>query len=333
MKALYNEYLTGAEREAAIIVAESDAQMARLNFLFEAVDATLESNKLAIEAKVLTENGTYDDLTMLYTEAEKEANKNKTGIIATILNAIGSLFERIGNFITSKFGKNLENIPEGNIQVDAGLEKKVNIFKKAWNIIKAPFEKVAAGTEAGLDEEEIKKAWKQIAVEIGAVTATGAAATVITVNRAKIMEWIRTIVNDIKVKVQSGIKKLSTILGVGKIANAAIKNASGKPEGEETVEKKNIGDRLLEFGSFILNKLKEFGGWISHWIGELASKIGLTKKQAEKEATEGAPAEKEVKESVSIFGINADGEDEETFLESELNDEDCNELVEAFAEL
>ena len=148
MSALYNEYLTGAEREAAIIVAESDAQFSKINLLFEAVDASLEANMYAAEAKVLVENGTYDDLTMLYKEAGEEATQKKRGIIATLIKAIGELFNKIGNFLTSKFGKNLDNIPEGDMKISADLEKEMNIFQKAWNFIKSPFEKIAAGTHS-----------------------------------------------------------------------------------------------------------------------------------------------------------------------------------------
>ena len=35
MCSLYNEYLTGADREAAIIVAESEAQYAKLNIFYD----------------------------------------------------------------------------------------------------------------------------------------------------------------------------------------------------------------------------------------------------------------------------------------------------------
>lgn len=345
MSALYNEYLTGAEREAAIIVAEADAQIARLNVLFEAVDATLEANMLCAEAKVFAENGTYDDLTMLYTEAQQEATQKKQGIIASIVQAIANLFAKIGNFISSKFGKKLENIPEGNIKIDANLEKEMNIFKKAWNYIKSPFEKVAAGTDAGLNEEDIKKAWGQIAAEIGAVTAAGAATALVVVNREKIGSWIEDIRDNIQKKVESAIAKLEAFLGIGKKVNDAIKDDNG-----ENPEKKNLGDRLLGAGQFVLNKLREFAGWIAKWMGKLASAIGVSKNQDNKESDnaskQGEKSQEnqnnntanqqyangdDVGESVSLFGITLDSD--EVFTEADMSDEEYSELCELFTDL
>lgn len=359
MSALYNEYLTGAEREAAIIVAESDAQFAKLNILFEAVDATLSANMLAAEAKVFVENGTYDDLTMLYTEAEQEAVQKKQGILASIINAIGALFAKIGNFLSSKFGKKHENIPEGDIKIDANLEKEMNVFKKAWNFIKSPFEKIAAGTESGLDESEIKKAWGQIAAEFGAIAAAGTGATLITVNREKIAGWLTEIRENIQKKVEDAIAKLKVALKIGNVANNVAKAANNSDSAEtensdanSNTEKKTFGDKLLAVGKFILTKLQEFGRWIAKWMGKLASAIGLSKDEAKKEADKKfketrkdarekdkndltrqhqANAEEMTGESVSLFGITLDSD--ELFTESEMSDEEYTELCDLFAEL
>ena len=340
MATLYNEYLTGAEREAAIMVAESDAHMAKLNILFEAVDATLEANMLAAEAKVFAENGTYDDLTMLYTEAEAEATEKKRGIIASILAAIGSLFTKISNFLTEKFGKEIEkndNIPESK-EIDSSLEQEMNLFQKAWAFLKKPIETISAGSDAGLSKEELAKAWAGLVAEVGAVAATG---TLIAVNREKIIGWIKTIRDEIQKQVNNWIGKLKTVLGVGKVANTVAKlNAADKADDKESDDaekadenKKTIGDKLLDIGHYILSALQKFSGWISKWIGKLASAIGLNKKAAEKEAdnTPAVEAPKTETESVSIFGVTIDSD--ELITESELSDEDYTELVELFNEL
>lgn len=339
---LYNEYLTGAEREAAIIVAESEAQFAKLNILFEAVDATLGANMLAAEAKVFAENGTYDDLTMLYKEAGEEAVQKKKGIIATIIEAIGKLFAKIGNFLTGKFGKQLENIPEGDVTVDSKLEKEMNIFQKAWNFLKSPIDKIKAGSDAGLDKEDIAKAWAQLAAEFAAIGGAAAGVTTIVVKREKILEWIKTVRDEIHKKVTAAIAALKTALGIGKVVKDVVDNKNAESsdtnaDGETAEPKKeSFGDKLLGAGQKVLDALKTFGSWIATWIGKLASAIGLSKKDAEKEAdktpvAEEAPKEEVKEESVSLFGITL--ESEETFLESEMTDEEYSELCELFADI
>ena len=339
---LYNEYLTGSEREAAIIVAESEAQFAKLNILFEAVDATLGANMLAAEAKVFAENGTYDDLTMLYKEAGEEAVQKKQGIIATIINAIANLFTKIGNFINNKFGKQLENIPEGDVKVDSRLEKEMNVFKKAWDFLKSPIDKIKAGTDAGLDKEDIAKAWGQLAAEFAAISGTAAGVTTIVVKREKILEWIKTVSDEIHKKVTAAIAALKTALGIGKVVKNVVDNkkdesSDSNNEGDATEPKKeSFGDKLLGAGQKVLDALKTFGNWIATWIGKLAASIGLTKKEAEKEADASTTAKEDSKEevkeeSVSLFGISL--ESEETFLETEMTDEEYSELCELFADI
>ena len=183
MSALYNEYLTGAERESAVIIAESEAQFAKLNILLETVDATLEANMLAAEAKVFAENGTYDDLTMLYREAGDEANKKKQGIFAAIFGAIKNFFKKIGELFKKHFGKNNE-IP-AQVEVPSDLSNNMNIFEKAWNTLKAGIDKIRAG--------QIKEGCMLLlkvvfptALTAGVATAT----TVVIVKREQIKAWI-----------------------------------------------------------------------------------------------------------------------------------------------
>ena len=329
MRDLYNEYLTGAEREAAIIVAESDAQFAKLNVLMETVDATLEANKLAAEAKVFAENGTYDDLTMLYTEAEQEAAQKKQGIIATILGAIGSLFEKIGKFFSEKFGKNLENMNNvpAEVKMSSEVEKKQTIIQKAWNVLKSPVEMLKNENASGID---IAKAWAGITAEFAAV-AGGTAATVMVVKkREDISNWLKG-VGGIRSSVQNAI-------------NTLTKKLKKDPVAEQNAEAAEPKTPFFEWlkgtaGKAVLDALKFLGSKIMEWIGQLGSLLGLSKKEAkavadsnvnkQQPAENAAPEEKTEKESVSIFGVEVD----ETFMESEMSDEEFNELTELFEEI
>ena len=334
MNALYNEYLTGAEREAAIIVAESDAQFAKLNILLESVDATLKANMLVAEAKVLAENGTYDDLTMLYKEATAEATEKKRGIIATIINAIGTLFSKIGNFLNSKFGKqleNLNNIPE-TVEVDKGLKTRFEFFKKAWDFLKAPIDKIKSG-----DASDIAAGWAQLVAEFGALGAAGAT---IAINRQEIITWFKTIKDDIQKKVQAAIATLKTALGIGK----AVTNHQQQPESSEkqdnsqdvdanNAEKSGVVDKLIGSGEKVLSALQTFGGWISKWLGNIASAIGLSKNELKKEADAAETNNNQPTTTESASLLDIDSVSDDVLYESEMSDEEYTELCELFAEL
>ncbi len=324
MNSLYNEYLTGAEREAAIIVAESDAQLAKLNVLFEAVDATLEANMLVAEAKVLTENGTYDDLTMLYKEAGEEAATKKKGILATIVEAIAKFFGKIGDFIKSKFGKNVEQkvneLPEDEVKLDKSFLDKINVFKKGWDLLKGSVEKIKAGNFESL--ADVAKAWAPIATAFSAVAA---GTTVIAVKRQQIVEWIVWLRDTVLAKVNTAINAIKVVLGVG-----AVQSSLAHMDG-----KKTIPEKAMDVLKTILNTLQKFGGWIGNWLGKIYSALPFVKKndKNEKPDNDNTPTEtNETKtESVSLFGIELNSED---FLyESEMTDEEYNELCELFAEL
>ena len=100
-----DETLTGFEREFAIESAKTDIAFQKLDALYEAVDATLKANYMEAELKVYAENGTYDDLATLYTEAESEASEKKGSIIGSMLKALGVFFDKLKKAIMSIFKK------------------------------------------------------------------------------------------------------------------------------------------------------------------------------------------------------------------------------------
>ena len=363
MSTLYNEYLTGAEREAAIIVAESEAQFTKLNILFEAVDATLEANMYAAEAKVLAENGTYEDLTMLYTEAEKDASQKKQGLIATILNAIGNLFASIGKFLNEKFGKkleNLNNIPDEVKNVPVEMEKKINIFQKAWNMLKGPVDLIRNENSTNTD---IAKGWAGITAEFTALAGATAGTVVCVKKREEIVNWIKNVIGPIRAKVQDAINTLVKKLKhepteqpqpqtqtpdnkpVEAPENTPDNKVDDKQEAPKTSEAQKPLSTFWEWlkgtvGKSILDALKWLGGKIMEFIGQLGSLIGLNKKQSKNmadnkgdanNAPANTPAEQTAKESASVLGIDLDTDD--VLLESVMSDEGYDELCELFADL
>lgn len=287
MSALYNEYLTGAEREAAVIVAESEARFAKLNVLLETVDATLEANMLAAEAKVFAENGTYDDLTMLYKEAGAEADVKKQGIFAAIFGAIKNFFKKIGEFFKKHFGNG--EIP-AQAEVPSDLENNMNIFEKAWATLKSGIAKLKAG--------QIKEGCKELlkvvfptALTAGVATAT----TVVVVKREKIKAWIDGLkakqqeVEDATAAAETAINNGSAILDtVSNVASTAAgeTDTDQKPnDKEKTVGQKAAGvvkkvaDFTKETAQKALALLKKFGQWIISAIGKIKNWITKKTKQ------------------------------------------------------
>lgn len=133
MGRIYNAYLEDAEREMMIESAKNDLTFARYAVMLEMVDQKLALNKKAAELKVLEEFGTYEDLEYLYTEAENEANQEKTGIVQSIINAIRTVLQSISNAIKGFVNKNKNN--ENLVEVDANAYENGNKLINGWNSV------------------------------------------------------------------------------------------------------------------------------------------------------------------------------------------------------
>ena len=328
MSALYNEYLTGSERELAVIFAESDAQIAKLNVLFDTVNATLEANMIAVEAKVLAENGTYDDLTMLYREAGEDAATKKQGIISALINAIKGLFAKIGNFFKDKFGKT--QIPE-SIEIDKDVADKVSFLEKSWNNIQNGINK--------LKNKDASGAWDILkAISLPAALAGGSVAA------GAVVVWKRDVisakVNSLREKynfLDTAIKTVegwwnsikTTVTGGDKSTDE--KNPPATTDASTDKKSMSIGDALKDPLGFI----KSIAGHISSFMGSIWAKIASTlpgkKSTGDGDNNEEPEIDEVAEESVSIFGVTVDSD--ELFCESEISEEDSTELAELFAEL
>ena len=121
-----DETLTGFEREFAIESAKTDIAFQKLDALYEAVDANLQANYKEAELKVYSENGTYEDLAMLYTEAEKEAAGKQRSILGSVFKLIRDLCTTIKNFIVNIFKKKVQKSPSDEFEVN---EEEYNTLK------------------------------------------------------------------------------------------------------------------------------------------------------------------------------------------------------------
>lgn len=131
MNSVYYESLVGDERQDYVEEMASDLATKKLIFMLETVDKSLEIAREEAELKVLSESGTCDDLVVLYTEAEEEANKKKDGIIRkiatriktminTIIGKIHGLIERISEHMSGEFAVSRKLLQWGDELVKIG---------------------------------------------------------------------------------------------------------------------------------------------------------------------------------------------------------------------
>ena len=173
-----DETLTGLEREFVIESTKLDISMDKLNVLYEAVCSTLNANYREAELKVYSENGTYEDLAMLYTEAEKEAAGKQRSILGSVFKIIKDLCTTIKNFIVNIFTKKVQSVTSDELEVN---EEEYNTLKSTQSfgdMVKGGLANVAKSSKATLEKlrDNIKKHKILTAVAGIGAAAAGAAA-------------------------------------------------------------------------------------------------------------------------------------------------------------
>ena len=219
---------------------KSDIYTEKLNILYEAVDNILNSNYMEAELKVYTENGTYNDLSMLYIEAKEEADNQKTGIIGTLINTIKNLCKKNKNFFINIFGKKKDSIPD-QVKISKEDNNKIDTFNEVCDTVKPLL-------NANVTEDELKKksafCTKKLAlIGGGAIAATGISAAVV-VNKNTIIEKLNKLFNNTN-EIDSGLEKMkkssnndnkkglltviqTVISGIGKFASGLINKITGE---------------------------------------------------------------------------------------------------------
>lgn len=105
---LFFSYVDESDKDILALEKELDIEFAKANMALEYVDRMYEINTMKSDLRVLTENGTYDDINFLYEEAQKEADGSKKGIIATLIEKIQNFLHNLSNMFTKKFGDKAE---------------------------------------------------------------------------------------------------------------------------------------------------------------------------------------------------------------------------------
>ena len=265
---IFNEYLTGIDRELAIEESAFNTEFAKLETMYEMCNLQLAQMHRDAELKVLTESGTYDDLTYLIIEAENEVGQQKQGIISKIIDAIGRLFSAIGNKLQSIFGKGDANtIVEG----PADTVEKANALITAINNADSGVSKLRNGDASGA--LDLLKA-----IKIPAIIAGGAVAT-----NAAVKKYKKGKLDGIVKKVQDSFNKLKSNF--------------------ETAKSKILGTKDANNQS--LNIIQKIGSAVNGFVGTITSAItkAITKVTGG-ENKEETPAEENKEENKPVEANN-----------------------------
>lgn len=166
---------------------EMDITFMELDVMMEMVEYKYRMNKLNAKIKVLTENGTYDDLMYLYEEAENEQKEEKQGVISSIIEAIKSIISSITETIKGFFNKNKDKDKNEEIEVNGEDFKNTENFIKDFETVK---NKIANPGSINEDDEEnvessLNNLLKYLAFGGAGAAAVAGAATMIKITRAK----------------------------------------------------------------------------------------------------------------------------------------------------
>lgn len=276
-----DETLRGSEREFAIESAKTDIAFQKLDALYEAVDATLKANYMEAELKVYAENGTYDDLATLYTEAEGEASEKKSSIIGSILKALGTFFDKLRKAIMSIFKKKTEAATNENDELEVDeksykdLQESKSIGTKILNFFKGLKNATAAGFK---DIINFIKNHKLLSGFIATGTlATGAYATRFAQVRIK-RHQAEQLQKDIDDMLDGIDERVSSAEFTPSTFSYGLKAAADATAGAESKGGKII-NKVAQFGSDLMKPFKEFiglvrkfGDWVRAKVSALFNK-------------------------------------------------------------
>lgn len=296
-----DETLTGFEREFAIESAKTDIAFQKLDALYEAVDATLKANYMEAELKVYAENGTYDDLATLYTEAESEASEKKGSIIGSMLKALGAFFDKLKKAIMSIFKKKTEAAATENdeLEVDEKSYKDLQESKSIGTKILDFFKGLKNATAAGFKEIiNFIKNHKLLSgfIATGTLGATAAYATRFVQVRIKrhqaeqLQKDIDDMLDGIDERVSSAEFTQSTFSFGLKAAADATADAESK--GGKIINKAaQFGSDLMEPFKEFIGLVRKFGNWVRAKVSALFNR-GSANTQAELDPETKAEQEK-----------------------------------------
>lgn len=139
------EHATPQEHFNAINEADYVVQLAMIERDLLAVESAYRVNMALADYKVMTENGTFDDLQALYEEASAEKSAGSKGIFQRLLDLIQDIFGAFKKLIFGEQGKDFEKFinsdeaknTKAKEGVDMGaVDKSMNIVQRAFKRVK-----------------------------------------------------------------------------------------------------------------------------------------------------------------------------------------------------
>ena len=283
---LFFSYVDESDKDILALEKELDIEFAKASMALEYVDRMYEINTMKSDLRVLTENGTYDDINFLYEEAQKEADGSKKGIIATLIEKIQNFLHNLSNMFTKKFGdKAEEQIKEaanngtlGSLQIPKDPNKVLDAIgtalKNVGNFLKPGFH---VTDESGDKVLSIRKTLVTTLEALGVATIAGTQVPNLLSRFNKVKDEAEKLTNNAKAF-------------IGKDAAPGIGTSAKNPERIEgpTEEKKlNFVEKCLGVLSDIVKFIGEhFSAIMKTCFGKLT---GLGKKN---KGAENAPEEK-----------------------------------------
>ena len=145
MATIFGSALSPMEKEAELMFMESAITMSKISTMENIVDSQFERALLECDYFAMKEGSSYDDYDRMIIEATVDKNGKEMGIIRSIINAIGSAINKIGEWIQKAVGADLsklKNVPDdatGSMsgEEDRKLKDAVKFLPKALDKIKA----------------------------------------------------------------------------------------------------------------------------------------------------------------------------------------------------
>ena len=300
---VFTESINDVDKFSVIEIAKADARMMKLDALYEAVNATLASNYAEAEIKVFEENGTYDDLYMLYREASEEATEKKENIIQKIIGVIKTLCQNIKKFFTEKIaalkgGKSDEKQAD-EVQLDKAYPETMHIFQKILAKIKEVFGAIESKAHDKIKKvsEDASEFWeknKTLIVCGGAGAAAAITGTLVFIKRGVIMGWINGLHKEneeVNNKLAVYEKKTDLVSGFASTVAGAVGGQSDDKDGDNRNTAQKVIDAVTNAIKKAFGFIRDVIAWIFKFIADLFKKLtGKSDSTDNSDSTEEAPA-------------------------------------------
>lgn len=271
MATIFGSALSPMEKEAELMFMESTITMSKISTMENIINSQFERAILECDYYAMKEGSSYDEYDRMIMEATVDKDGKEMGIIRSIINAIGSAINKIGEWIQKAVGADLgkmSSIPDdATVTMTAEESKKmsdaVKFIPKALNTIKETMNKIenAAKNHTTLSIEAVTVASFATAMGLGvfidgskeAESAKKSSET--TETKGGIEGYVRKWLGIQKeaTDVQNQANKLLTLLekGPNLVKDAAQKNIDDakQKEAEKAQNAKPTGESVEESGA------------------------------------------------------------------------------------